>query len=538
MEDKGALLAKLSEDYFSFMAAAYPVISLSDEFHFFPRAGKAIQYLNRLDSLDEQKIKQDIAQINNLKISLEKINLRAMDLETQADYRLLSQSMAGFLQEFQQIKIWQEDPTLYLKIIILGIEQIADKLSIIKTNNPGPLISRIRQIPRLLNEARLNLKKIPLPYQESAIKMAEAISAHLKNRIHLSLNKKPSRKEIIKLSRIAIQSLGDFKIFLKRAPSSKMPVKNRKIIEDILINRFSCRRSLAEIFEIASDEYEKTKAQLKMTANHISPSKTWQGILSGYELNAKNARQLLNLYSGQIRNLKNFLLEHDLISISRAQNIRVKQTPSYLTPIRASASYSCPITCRQKEPAFFYVSIDKLKENIHQEYIFVAAHETYPGHHLLDSIRRNIKNPIRRQIESPLFYEGWASYAERLIDQFNYQSNPTQKLVGLRRQAWRAIRAKLDVGIRINKMSLADASKQLRWLGYSPGRVKAMLKHYTLTYGYQLCYTVGKFEIERLRDKFSPLLGIKKFHNSLLAGGQLPFDLIKKKLESLCRKNS
>ena len=315
----------------------------------------------------------------------------------------------------------------------------------------------------------------------------------------------------------------------------------------LLIKVFSYKRSLREIFEIACDEYEMTKKQLKDAANHIRPSRSWQRILGDYRLKVSNRNELLILYATQIVNLKGFLKKGDLISIPKMQDIKVLQTPIYLAPIRASASYSCPLTRNQREPAFFYVSMDFKKtgkskkfiwENIHQEYIFVAAHETYPGHHLLDSIRRDIKNPIRQQIESPLFYEGWASYAERLIEQFGYLTDPRQILVGLRRQAWRAIRAKLDVGIVLNKIKPAEAVRELRWLGYSNATVKAMLKHYLVTYGYQLCYTIGKFEIERLRKKFAPLMGMKNFHNCLLTGGQLPFDLIKKRMEKLCQKDS
>jgi len=152
-------IAKLSEDYFGFMAYTYPVMSLSDEFYFFPRASHAIQYLNCLDSLDKQKIKQDISYIRALKQNLERLNTKQMDLETRIDWQLLRQSMAGFLREFQQVEIWQSDPNLYLKIIIIGIEQIVNKLSMIKTDIREELTSRIKQIPRLLNEARLNLRK-------------------------------------------------------------------------------------------------------------------------------------------------------------------------------------------------------------------------------------------------------------------------------------------------------------------------------------------------------------------------------------------
>jgi uncharacterized protein (DUF885 family) len=90
----------------------------------------------------------------------------------------------------------------------------------------------------------------------------------------------------------------------------------------------------------------------------------------------------------------------------------------------------------------------------------------------------------------------------------------------------------------LNKIKPSTAAEQLRSLGYSATRVKQMLRHYILTHGYQLCYTIGKFEIERLREEFAPKLGIKNFHDCLLTGGQLPFDLIKKRMEKLCRKHS
>ena len=97
----------------------------------------------------------------------------------------------------------------------------------------------------------------------------------------------------------------------------------------------------------------------------------------------------------------------------------------------------------------------------------------------------------------------------------------------------------LDVGVRINKLKVGDAQKLLEGLGYDPGAVKLMLRHYLLSPGYQLCYTIGKFEIDRLKKKFSVKLGLKKFHQLLLEGGQIPFDLIERRMENyLCRRRS
>ena len=97
----------------------------------------------------------------------------------------------------------------------------------------------------------------------------------------------------------------------------------------------------------------------------------------------------------------------------------------------------------------------------------------------------------------------------------------------------------LDVGIRIKKIKLADAEAKLTRLGYAPRTVKLMLRHYLLTCGYQLCYTIGSFELERLKNKYAHRIGLKVFHDCVLESGQIPFHLLEKKLEDrLCRQKA
>jgi len=529
---------KISEDYFDYMARNYPVMCSCDEFYFFPRAKKAVVFLSVLDSLDEEKIKQDISYVKNLKSSLEKFNAKDMNLETQIDLMVLNQSMSAFVREFEEIKIWQIDPNLYLKILLFGIDQILTRFSFITAGIDDSLLARIAQIPRLLNEAQNNLKKVPQAYLEVAMEMVESSIDYFKTTTFVLRDRYALPKEINALNKKTLQELEDFKRFLKRRPPHEIFIEDRQLLENILRDSFSYRRSLEEIFDIASEEYHQTLKQLAQIAKRVKSEESWQQILFAYRIEIKDLKGLLELYTSQINKIRNFFQEKDVITIPRSQNILVRPTPKFMKPIRASASYSCPITYDRREPAYFYTTADFAKSNIHNEYIFVTAHETYPGHHLLDLIRRHITNPIRQQIESPLFYEGWASYAERLIDQLGYIENPLQRMVGLRRQAWRAVRAMLDVGIRINKLNLEAAAKLLKDLGYEAERVKSMPRHYLLTPGYQLCYTIGRYEIDILKKKFSSKLGLKKFHDFLLEGGQIPFALIERRIENQLCKNS
>ena len=167
---------------------------------------------------------------------------------------------------------------------------------------------------------------------------------------------------------------------------------------------------------------------------------------------------------------------------------------------------------------------------------YLSAHETYPGHHILDHLRIHHHNPIRRQIESPLFYEGWACYGEQLLDELGYVLDPSQQLILLKRQLWRNLRAVLDVKLQTERMTLAQAASEIQVLGFSSKRAQRQVRRFCLTPGYQLCYFMGTYEIDRLREKFGSRLGLKRFHNTLLGGGEIPFHLVEKKLDASCQK--
>ena len=105
--DEKEKINRIAEDYFDYISENYPIMCLSDEFYFFPRARKALNFLNILDSLDKEKIKENISYLNSLGLKLEKLNTKNRGLETEADCLLLKESILTFLREFEELKIWQ-----------------------------------------------------------------------------------------------------------------------------------------------------------------------------------------------------------------------------------------------------------------------------------------------------------------------------------------------------------------------------------------------------------------------------------------------
>ena len=318
----------IARDYFDYMARNYPVMCMSDEFYFFPRAKKAIEYPDILDSLDEDKIKQDVSRIKSLKSRLEKINLPGTDIEAHIDFSLLKQSMSTFLREFGQVKIWQTDPSIYLKISLLGC-----CLS----------IKRISQIPRLLQEGKRNLKNVPAAYLEVAREMTDASIAYLGFVDFSGIETRSIKK--------AIEALEEFKRFLIKMPSRDIIIKDKSLIESILRDSFSCDKDLNEIFEIAYEEYRRTLEELKDVAGSVKAGAGWKNILSEHNMTAKTPEALLTMYTDEIKKLKGFIKEKDVITIPEMQDIAVEFTPKFLRPIRASASYRSPVTGDRREAA-------------------------------------------------------------------------------------------------------------------------------------------------------------------------------------------
>lgn len=95
-------------------------------------------------------------------------------------------------------------------------------------------------------------------------------------------------------------------------------------------------------------------------------------------------------------------------------------------------------------------------------------HEGVPGHHLQvgqNAYRSDLLNRWQRQLcWVPGHGEGWALYAERLIDDLGYLDDPGNKMGMLDSQAFRAIRVIIDIGMHLQLRIPSDNA----W-GFRPG---------------------------------------------------------------------
>ena len=170
-------------------------------------------------------------------------------------------------------------------------------------------------------------------------------------------------------------------------------------------------------------------------------------------------------------------------------------------------------------------------------------HEGVPGHHLQlgQAVYNKAQlNAWRRIAGTSGHAEGWALYAERLMDELGYLTTPADRLGMLDGQRMRAARVVLDIGVHLEKKM---PGSQRVWTGddafpflranvnMNEQFVRFEVNRYLGWPGQAPSYKVGQRIWEDLRDETARRQGnyfdIKAFHKKALDIGGVGLDTLK-----------
>ena len=177
-------------------------------------------------------------------------------------------------------------------------------------------------------------------------------------------------------------------------------------------------------------------------------------------------------------------------------------------------------------------------------------HEGVPGHHLQIGqavYNRAELNAWRRLLSGSSGHaEGWALYAERLMDELGYLSTPADRLGMLDGQRMRAARVVLDIGVHLGKPRLEgdgvwDADYALAFMMGNVNMPEAFVRFEVNRYlgwpGQAPSYKVGQRIWEQIRDDYKARKGdafdIKEFHKKALDLGGVGLDTLRMAVERL-----
>jgi uncharacterized protein (DUF885 family) len=203
----------------------------------------------------------------------------------------------------------------------------------------------------------------------------------------------------------------------------------------------------------------------------------------------------------------------------------------------APAAYGGAGSIDGKIPGKFWINLRST--DLHSKYSLpdLAAHEAIPGH-VWQGEYANKLPLIRTLLAFNAYSEGWALYAEQLVDELGvYDDFPVGRIGYLQSIAFRCCRLVVDSGIhakRWTRQQGVDFFVQRN--GSNPLEVASEVDRYCSWPGQACGYKVGHSTINRLRDKAKAELGtkydLKAFDDAVVLGGNVPMDVLAQNIDA------
>ena len=293
---------------------------------------------------------------------------------------------------------------------------------------------------------------------------------------------------------------------------------------------------LSRIAAIGQANLEDNLARIKELAQSIAPGRSVSEIVEEIGRNHPQAQQLIPETRGMLEDIRQSLIDFDVITVPSEDRCQVIETPTYMRYAFAAMDSAGALETRATE-SFYYVTpveddwTDKQAEEWLSNFNYdtlkiISVHEVYPGHfvhHLHNRYGRELPL-VNRVATAYSFTEGWAHYTEQMILETGYgEGQPKLLLTQLLEALVRNCRYMCSLRMHTEGMTLDEATKffmENAYMAELPARREALRG--TFDPGY-LNYTLGKLMILKLRKDYQREQGgaynLKEFHDRLLSFG-------------------
>jgi len=535
-------------------------------FHYAPTYGTLAgyhQYDAQLEDYSRINIDAEIAALKVFEKRIEAIHSdsAALDLTTRGDREMVLSNIRSELLTLETIRPWEKNADNYSSICANGAFSLMERKFASPDERLRSLIAREKQMPRVLAEARVNLKNPPRVFTEIAIEQLPGIVSFFEHDVPLAFADAtdPALKaEFAQTNAAVIAALNSYLGWLKTDLLAKSngdfrigsETFSKKLHYDEMVDL-----PLDKLLEIGWADLRKNQEHFNQIAKELEPSKEPRAVLEELGANHPAPDQLLNSFRSTFDGLVSFIRSHHIVTIPSDVRPIVEETPPFMrATTAASMDTPGPFETHATE-AYFNVTLPDLSMTPAQvegymhsfnvgTVISTAVHEAYPGHYIQFLWLPQAPSRVRKLLGANTNVEGWAHYTEQMMLDEGYgqpgagaKDERESKFLRLGQLQDALLRnARFIVGIEMHtgKMSFEEAVTFFQKEGYQSreaATVEAKRGAGDPTYLY---YTLGKLEIMKLREdlrkKQGTAFSLEKFHNDFLRQGFPPIKIVRQAL--------
>ena len=570
-----ARFAQMTDQFVKDSLALSPVNASQAGYHKHkdPKTGKMIDLDAQLDDVGPQgvaaqeKFYREWRQRFQTETPVTKLN--AQDA---ADFRLIDDQIALTLLEFEQIQSYKHNPTGYVELIgnAMFLPLTQDYAS--KEVRVGDVISRIGQIPRFIEQAKVELTDSDPIFISTAVDENEG-NINLVNSVAVDIpTGSVLKQQYDKVAPAAKKSLTDFSDWMKN-DLAKRPTKGRSwrlgkewydakfryvmetsiTPEQLLADAEAKLNAVrAEMLQLALPLYRQLYPGEDDYSNlppHERENKIIRAVLDKIADEHPQRDQLIEAVKADLEGIKQFIREKKIVKLGNRDNLKVIPTPEFMRGSYSVAGFhSAPPLEPTAEAQYWVTPIDpnmpeakaesKLREYNNYTLKWLTIHEALPGHYVQAEHADDVEPPTRRVLRSLFgngaYVEGWAEYIADVMTEEGYlDHNPKFGLV--RRKIMLRAVANTILDIRLQTMNMTDQEAMDLMLSdtfQTQAEAEGKLRRAKLTSTQLPTYFVGMRQWWELRHKYQAAKGraftLEEFHDEALDQGPLPIEYLEK----------
>ena len=520
----------LASDYYRWRDRSYPVASSSQGLH---------TWDDRLTDFSPQAVEERRRHVVELLAQVRAMPTGGWTKDDRIDWLLL-RSQLETVEFFDRVMDSEAtDPQLYIGECSNAVFSLLKKEYAPPRARVLAATARLKAMPALLNQGKVNLARPVALYARLAIDSARAIDPLFTDSLMTLASglKESERNDLVKARDAALASVHGFADWLETRLPQMVTFKpmGEASYNELLRRAYLLPIDARQVEMLGQAELARYRAleALLPDPSLANPDPARSRVVP------KDQEAFLKAYESRQDEMIRFLKDKNLLTLPPYLGpFSIRQLPAAFKPT-SPGGFMNPPGLYDTDPGGFYFipTYDPKSPNFYIRAAIedprpILGHEGIPGHFLQISIANHLTDEIRRQHGDGVFVEGWALYTEEMLMRTGlYPEGSSAQGQVLRLSRYRAARIGVDVNLHTGRWSFEEAVKYFMDAGgldreAAEGEAAGAASDPTQ----KITYMVGKWQIMRLlglyRDRKGKDFRLGAFHDDLVKNGSLPLSVV------------
>jgi uncharacterized protein (DUF885 family) len=481
-----------------------------------------------------------LAAIDNRRKELEgfearwkKIDSSKWPIPQQVDYKLIGSALGRVHWELEINPRWKRDPNFYIEQTLTPVVEALTVPGPYNEQRSREILTRIENIPSILQQGEENLAKPPAPFANAAIQALQNIRPRLRQ---MATALQPSTtlkaEELNSAADRAADALEKFQHWLQKRLLSlpQQTALGRDAYIFFLKNVALLPYSPEELLAMGRQEWNRAvsfEAFEKNRNRNVPPLKM-----------ATNMEDWIKDAAAKEMQIREFLKTHDILTVPDwLQHYTLRAMPEYLRALQgfgemddftspSHMSENCIRYMTEPSPKLGYfwraTAMDPRP---------LCVHEGIPGHYFQLCLSWKQEDPIRRHYYDSTANEGIGFYAEEMMLQAGlFDDSPHTREIIYNFMRLRALRVEVDVKLALGQFTLRQAAKYLEQnVPMDAGTAHQEAIAFSTGPGQAFTYEIGKLQIlkflAKTRIQRGDKFNLRAFHDFVWKNGNVPIAL-------------